>query len=182
MTQRWPGLYGTVDPAFARALQCLFGNSSVLDVGAGAGQFGAYFGACDSGRASREDDRPRWKGIDGNPSVQHFTSQDNGAPSSAFTRHVDFCDKPDLSNGQRFDWVMSIEVGEPLPEACIVNYLALINASATHGVVLSWGMDQRGRGHISPLSPKNVARRMLPFGLVLHEQLSTLVRSHATLP
>lgn len=182
VTQKWPGLYGGVDAGLARALQCLFGNSSVLDVGAGAGQYGGYFGQCDAGDSAREDGIPRWRGIDGNPSIQFFTSPANGAPQGAHVRHEDFCSPRDLSSVKQRDWVMSLEVGEHLPESCIPNYLALINATAILGVVLAWGPDHRGRGHISPLSPKNVARRLQPFGLVPHEQLSSLVRSHAVMP
>ena len=77
---------------------------------------------------------------------------------------------------------MSLEVGEHLPEACIPNYLAHLNASAIHGVVLSWGADSRGRGHVSPRSARMVEKMLAPYGLAVHWLLSSTVRSHAMVP
>ena len=179
---RWPGLYGVSDTGLARGLQCLFGNSSVLDVGAGAGQYGAYFHSCKSGQPSRWDGVPRWRGIDGNPSVENFTSAANGAPQGAAVRHVDFCHLRLALPLPRRDWVMSLEVGEHLPTECIPGFLALINKSAIVGAVISWGATAQGRGHINPRTKEQVKELLLPFGLVQNEELGVPLRSHAVLP
>ena len=125
----WPGVYGLADSGLARAIQCLVGRGTLVDIGAGAGSYGAWLEGC----APRE--RPQWIGYDGNVDVESFTRH---GPPGALTRYLNLCDASARAKLPMYDWAMSIEVGEHLPATCIPNYLALLNATARYGIVLSW--------------------------------------------
>ena len=161
---RWPGHpHVPPDAGVGHSLRCLLGEQSVVDIGAGAGQYGAFFGAC-SGR------RPKWSGFDGALNVEAISAT---GPPGAFTRHVDLCDA-NVDVG-RHDWAMSLEVAEHLPSHCLPGFIALFNRSARVGVVLSWGQDQRGRGHISPRRPAEVEQLMSAYGWFAAVNLSRAV-------
>eukprot|EP00966_Prymnesium_polylepis_P168812 3903379-Prymnesium_polylepis.1 len=55
------------DMGLARAIQCLVGNGSIVDVGAGAGQYGAFFAACSTPRV-------QCGGFDGAPTVENLSA------------------------------------------------------------------------------------------------------------
>ena len=149
----WPfGHY--LDPGFALEVQAIVGSSSILDIGAGVGVYGAYFAGCMQGA------RPRWSGVDGTPGVEELS---RAGPPGALTRHVDLCQgSADLGV---HDWVSSFEVGEHLPQHCISRFLATIDRSNRVGVILSWAHHyQKGKGHISPRSGVDLARAMRFLG------------------
>lgn len=171
----WPGVYSYADSGVARALQCVVGPQSLIDLGAGAGSYGAWLEGCDASV------RPQWNGFEGNPEVESFTSRQN-APEGAFTRHLNLCNATVDAAPPLHDWAMSLEVGEHLPSKCIPKYLALLNATARHGIVLSWGTDRYGRGHINPRSIGNVTRMLAAVGFTLHKGASSWMRAASGLP
>lgn len=174
----WPGIYGMPDTGLARAVQCIVGRGTLLDLGAGAGQYGAFFKSCPAGS------RPRWTGFDGNPDIEAFSLK---GPPGAWTRPLNLCEAgPDaarsLAGSSAYDWVMSVEVGEHLPARCIPRFLGLLNHSARSGLILSWGTDTRGRGHISPKPVAEVQGLVTALGFVLAPWVGSWLRAHAFAP
>ena len=170
----WPGIYGRADSGVGRAIQCIVGSGSIVDLGAGAGSYGAFLDECTPGA------RPRWRGYEGNADVESFTRR---GPPGAFTRHLNFCNTSSATElPAPADWVMSIEVAEHLPPSCIPTFLGLINSTARHGVVLSWSSDHRGRGHISPKYFAGVVRAMARLGFTLDMYATMWARVHAFVP
>lgn len=129
------------DTGLAEGLADLFHDSSVLDVGAGQGQYGRYFSAVDP--------TIRYFGIDGAYNVETFT---NG-----FVQYADLSIPLVFSTGNDdsgvplpADWVMSLEVGEHLPAEAESTFIDNIHRSNTKGVVISWAIPfQPGKGHIN---------------------------------
>jgi len=168
----WPGVYGPADAGLGRALQCIVGAGTLLDLGAGAGQYGAFFSGCPR-------PRPAWEGVDGNPRVEAFSRL---GPSGAFTRRLSLCDLEAASSVQVHDWSMSIEVAEHLPPSCVPRYLRLLNTSSRIGAVLSWSSEMGGRGHRSPRSSEAVVKLMGEMGLAIDEAASVWVQGQCALP
>lgn len=82
----------------ARALGTLFENASVLDIGAGLGQYGTFF--------ARHHPTVRWTGIDGAEGVEEATS--------GRVRFVELADGLLPSLQHSADWVLALEViGQP---------------------------------------------------------------------
>lgn len=118
-------------------LATLFAHSSVLDLGCGVGQYGRHF-------HRHPEMGIRWLGVDGSEHIEEATHG-----------HVKFGDlslgMPQIAR-QKWDWVMSLEVGEHVPranggEASFMHNLA---AWATKGIVLSWALPgQPGEAHVN---------------------------------
>ena len=167
----WPGVPHILpDGGLARHLQCLIGNGTVVDIGAGAGQYGAWFGNC-----SRP--RPRWTGYDGAGNVEAISAT---GPPGAFTRRLNLCDNNSIVGVH--DWAMSLEVGEHLPSNCIPNFISLLHQSNRKGIILSWSNNPFGKGHISLRSKPEVAAVLAPLGYYSPTNLSDLIRKTAQMP
>jgi hypothetical protein len=169
-SREWPGVYGAPDNGVARSIQCLVGNRSLVDVGAGAGQYGAWFAGCDP-----YDAQPKWSGYEGNADIEEFSRR---GPPGAFTRHLNLCNTS-ASALPVHDWAMTLEVGEHLPTECIPRYISLLNATARYGIVLSWGSDKFGRGHINPKHLDEVVQLMAAAGWTINHAASMWVRGNA---
>ena len=71
-----------------------------------------------------------------------------------------------LSLGRKFDWVMSLEVGEHIPRQFEHTFISNIVNHATTGIVLSWAVvGQRGTGHINTRSNAHIASGARTRGL-----------------
>ena len=77
--------------------------------------------------------------------AQAFTRA-RGPPGSLVT-YANICD-PTLDLGVH-DWVMSFEVGEHLPTACLATYLHLLDRSNRRGIILSWSHHESGHCHVN---------------------------------
>ena len=170
----WPGSsHFPVDIGLARTLQCLFRHGSVIDLGAGSGQYGAYFASC-------EEFRPIWSGFDGAANVEAFSA---AGPPGAFTRRLNLCLIDNTTSLGRFDWALSLEVAEHLPWRCIPSYLSLLDRSNRRGIVLAWGQEggkgRGGKGHISPRSREQVSEIMRKLGYELAANVTALLRMTA---
>lgn len=129
--------------------------TTLLDVGAGVGVYGAFFASC------RHQGAPSiaWTGIDGSDGVEQLSE---GAPSRV--TQVNLCNSSSTNVGMH-DWVMSLEVGEHLPQSCLTSFLGILDRSNRVGVVLSWGhYGQPGIGHITPRAGRDVAATMRFLG------------------
>ena len=107
---------------FAAALAAALANSSVLDVGAGLGQYGAYL----------QEHAPsvQWTGVDGAENIEQVTHG-----------RVAFADTTDgLRPAQRraYDFVMSIELAEHVPREGEAALMHTLTAHVRRSIILSW--------------------------------------------
>ena len=112
---------------------------TVKDFGAGVGEFGHLLLAYDR--------RHRYTGFDGAGNVEEVTG--------GFVRWFDLSQPLLLPAADRAaDWVISLEVGEHIPDPFEPMYVRNLHASNCRGVVLSWGQyGFRGHGDSTYHSP-----------------------------
>jgi hypothetical protein len=146
----WPGEPGHVTAGrdLARVIGTIVGRgNSVLDLGAGSGQYGYCFNRSDCAADLEVD----WQGFDGAVNVEDYTEQarQHEVPELPTVKHANLADAADLPVA---DWVMSLEVGEHLPEEFTAEFLKNIHRNNRRGVVISWALAHpwaRGQGHIN---------------------------------
>jgi hypothetical protein len=150
-----------LDEGLAIGIAHLLPNQSrLLDVGAGSGQYGAFF----QDRLSRGLSAPNWTGVDGARGVEAFT--ETYGPPGARTRFVNLCDASAADRvGGVHDWTMTLAVGEHVPSRCLGTLLNLLHVSNRYGVIVSWDNDGRNGGtcHVSPRSEHHIA---MTFGFL----------------
>ena len=87
-----------------------------------------------------------------------------------------------LSLGRKFDWVVSLEVGEHIPRQFEHTFISNIVNHATRGIVLSWAVvGQRGTGHVNTRSNAHIAAALAREGWAKDEQASQAARDVATM-
>ena len=133
-TGSWVGQQEHIyDKGLGMALLAFFRQKnaeSVLDLGAGDGSYvqmlrqGGLRAGC----------------FDGNPAVRELSQKR--------------CLQADLSEehdfGQRWDWVMSIEVAEHVPKVFERTYLNNLERHSCEGIIISWANPfQQGKGHVN---------------------------------
>jgi 2-polyprenyl-3-methyl-5-hydroxy-6-metoxy-1,4-benzoquinol methylase len=126
--------------AFAVELARLFEGGSVLDLGAGLGQYERFWS------------RPGMHLV-GIPAPRSVRACDGAFNIEDVTGgNVTFCDltAPDLDVGGPADWVMSIEVAEHVPPELEAYFLKNVVSHAKQGFVVSWALpDQPGHHHVN---------------------------------
>ena len=173
--KHWPAPYHFVDAGLARFLIGIVGGASLLDVGAGSGQYGSWFF---EQRQKQAGAVPAWRGVDGAANVEEFT-RTRGPPGSLVS-HANICD-PRLVLPSA-TWLMSLEVGEHLPSACLATYIRLLSRTARDGLVLSWArVGQGGHCHISTRSEGWVRDALGRTGWAADEALTARARAAASL-
>ena len=174
--KHWPAPYHVVDAGLARLLVDIVGRTSLLDVGAGSGQYGAWF--LEAAQKQPGAAVPAWRGVDGAANVEEFT-RTRGPPGSLVS-HANICD-PRLTLPSA-EWVMSLEVGEHLPGSCLEAYCQLLSRTARTGLVLSWArVGQGGHCHISTRSERWVREAFGKLGWTADEPLTARAREAARL-
>jgi hypothetical protein len=135
-------------------------SASVLDMGCGQGEYVRLF-SLDGIRA--------W-GVDGNPHTSHY----NGS-----------CTTGDLSEPQDFeksDWVMSLEVGEHIPQQWSSIFIDNLHRHNRNGIVLSWAVPgQKGHGHVNCRSNCEIEHIFSELGYVEERNLQDRFRRAAKL-
>ena len=117
-----------VDPPACRAPPTFL---SVNDFGAGVGQYGHALLSIDP--------RHRWRGYDGAGNVAKVTE-----------RFVGYLDLTTPLSLPRADWVMSLEVGEHVPNEHEQMLVRNLHAHNCRGVLLSWAYPGKwGVGHVN---------------------------------
>ena len=185
-SQAWP--FGhMLDDSFAFALSLLFrqrsstkrrprtkrvpNSTTLLDVGAGVGVYGAFFAGCGNSL--------QWNGIDGSDDVETLSQS---GPRGAAVQQVNLCKGSSTGSTSVYDWAMSLEVGEHIPQNCLLHFLQIIDHSNKQGVVLSWAhYAQPGIGHISPRAGREVASVMRFLGYVEDYNASGMLQGAASL-
>lgn len=134
--------------------------STVLDLGCGLGTYVQVLR-----RAGIRAD-----GVDGNP----HTAELSGGLCSV----VDLTLQQDLG---RYDWVLSLEVGEHIPAEFQEAFLDNVTHHAEKGVILSWAIPgQGGRGHVNCRENGWVVSSMAVRGFLYNWDTSHLLRSFSS--
>jgi len=106
--------------------------SSIYDFGCGMGGYTKFF----------KESGLNAEGYDGNPDTERMTS--------GLGKCLDLS-KP-FNLGQKFDYVMSLEVGEHIPKQYESQFIKNIHNHNSKGVIVSWAIlnpFQKGIGHIN---------------------------------
>ena len=157
----WPAPHHFLDIGLANSMLLVVRNSTLLDIGAGSGQYGAYYDGYNKSLQHALQLRvsvnptmgghnrvgiPRYRGVDGMKNVEAYTSR--FGPPGALVRYANICDSS-LDLGVD-DWTMSFEVGEHLPDSCLADYIWLLDRTNRHGVLLAWSAHTSGQCHVNP--------------------------------
>lgn len=146
-------------------LAALFADQSVLDMGAGVGQYGHRF------QHLLANFSIKWRGYDGALNVDSYT---NG-----YVRFADLSRPVHL--GFVADWVMSLEVGEHIPAVSADTFVHNLHIHNHKGIVLSWAVrGQGGTDHVNELGNEEVKQMVLPLGYIYDERTSDSLRKHST--
>ncbi len=154
------------DPYLAEALTEFFNHEkalNVVDFGCGPGKYIQVF--LDSGIDC--------SGFDGNP--------DTPALTSGLAGIIDLSAPFELE--QKFDWVMSLEVGEHLPKKFERIFVENLHRHNKNGIVLSWALKgQGGFGHFNEQSNEYVKAMMAEYGYESDLEAEKFLRERAFLP
>mmetsp|Transcript_22688 Transcript_22688/g.34025 ORF Transcript_22688/g.34025 Transcript_22688/m.34025 type:complete len:341 (-) Transcript_22688:206-1228(-) len=150
----------------------LFNGMSVVDLGAGLGNYGKIF---------NEEGSPvkSWVGFDGAMNIQGAT---NG-----LVRYMDLT-QPHPADERpcvKGDWVLSLEVAEHILPQFIDHYIRNLRCSCTVGAVVSWappvkeGSIGDALGHVNRLEEKDAIAAMARWGFVVDGEATLAVRDAA---
>ena len=133
---------------------------SVLDFGAGVGQYGHSLLAMEP--------RHRYSGYDGAGNVEGVTA-----------RFVSWADltSPTLSL-HKADWVLSLAVGEHVPNPLEKDFVRNLDAHNCCGILLCWGyLREWGRGHVNNHGNLYMQTLFEELGYTLDEKASLALRT-----
>lgn len=171
-----------LDKKIADIIWRVAGNSTLLDVGAGSGRYGAYFHKRRmQGELINGSSPPLWKGVDGSVNVAEFTRRSD-APLGAQTDYLNVCNLTSWRPPSH-DYVMSLEVGEHIPPRCMRHYLSLLHLGNRRGLFLSWAIPGRaGKCHIAARPNVVVIAAMRLLGYISVMELADEARNNAQYP
>ena len=112
------------------------------------------------------------EGFDGNPDTPEL--------SRGLCQVQDLSYKFDLD--KRYDWVMSLEVGEHIPKPFEKTFVENLVRHAEKGIILSWALKgQRGRGHFNTQNNDYVKDMLAKYGFVSDEEAEKKFRENSRL-
>lgn len=118
------------------------------------------------------------QGYDGNPAVEEM--------SSLFFEDGFYCQNVDLTEEleaeEPFDMVISLEVGEHIPERWESIYIDNLTRNARSYILMSWAVEgQPGDGHVNGRSNEYVINQMKSRGYTINWPVSRYLRKSASL-
>lgn len=135
--------------------------ANIIDLGCGMGSYV---------KALREQGF-ECDGFDGNPNTVILT---NG-----IGKVLDFSIRFDLH--KKYDWVLSLEVGEHIPREFEKIFLDNIVNHARNGIILSWGIPgQKGDGHVNCKTNSYIIQQMKKRGWKYDRKSVKKLRNEAT--
>ncbi len=153
------------DVELCRAIYELFKAKRVysfVDMGCGRGDYLAWI--------RNENPCINGVGIEGNPEYQGrnlIWTRDLSLPLESFHR----------------SWVLSLEVGEHLPQAFEGVFLDNVAKASRRGCILSWAVPgQGGIGHVNCQANSYIVKQMAKRGFVLDSDSTRFLRDRSTLP
>lgn len=121
--------------------------------------------------------RAGWRnlqGVDGTPGLSEI------APFKNIKTH-DLCTPLDLN--EKYDLVISLEVGEHLPAEFEDEFIDNIVRHAAKDIFLSWAIEgQMGPGHVNCRNNDYIIARMAEHGFEYNERISDGLRDNSSLP
>jgi cyclopropane fatty-acyl-phospholipid synthase-like methyltransferase len=134
---------------------------SVVDFGCGMGNYVKTF----------QQNNINAIGFDGNPNTPELT--DN------------LCEVLDLSEpkefDEKFDWVMSLEVGEHLPSHFEDIFIHNLHNNNKYGIVLSWALEgQGGHGHFNEHNNDYIKSKICELGYLNDIKSENILRKDST--
>lgn len=157
----WP--HSGADHGLAKELGQFFQGRSVLDLGAGVGQYGQYF-------KENPQFAVRWRGFDGAENVEAYTR--------GFVRWTDLTWAGDPAVGAPSDWVLSLEVGEHIEANAAEAYVHNIDKYNTQGAVVSWAVPgQNGFHHVNELPNEDIRAMFAAKGYKSDPEAERAMRS-----
>lgn len=136
------------DPGLVEFLVNLSRGNSILDLGAGVGQYGRHI--------LQQVRGATYTAFDGAVGVQAF--------SKGLVAHAKLHEfHPSLL--PVMDWVVSLEVGEHIPFQFEHEYVSNLHEHNRKGILLSWaGLGQFGHGHVNNHSPSYIVSLFSAWG------------------
>ena len=135
---------------------------SLVDFGCGMGNYVKLF----------QENNINAIGFDGNPNTPELTNN--------------LCNVLDLSVPKRFDekfdWVMSLEVGEHLPAQFEDIFIQNLHNNNKYGIVLSWAVKgQGGHGHFNEQNNDYIKSKICKLGYINDIKSENILRHASTL-
>mmetsp|Transcript_46367 Transcript_46367/g.115004 ORF Transcript_46367/g.115004 Transcript_46367/m.115004 type:complete len:402 (+) Transcript_46367:43-1248(+) len=175
VNQTWPLRDHFLDGRLAQCIARMSANGSVLDVGGGSGQYGAFFhlqhadasaspivvrGVTFQPQGPGGVGPTSWMTVDGTAGIEEHTRR--YGPPGSLVLQANLCNQS--LRLPVHDWVISFEVGEHLPTWCLANYLALLHRSNRRGLIISWSSFSAGTCHINAKAPQAVGSYLTALG------------------
>jgi cyclopropane fatty-acyl-phospholipid synthase-like methyltransferase len=165
----WQGLEAQGQHAYdcklGEGLVTFFKNeniNSLVDFGCGMGNYVKLF----------KENNINAVGFDGNPNTPELTNN--------------LCNVLDLSLpfnfDNKFDWVMSLEVGEHIPNQFEDNFINNLHNNNNFGILLSWAVKgQGGDGHFNEQNHDYVKEKICNLGYINDIESENILRNKSTL-
>lgn len=110
-------------------------------------------------------------GVDGNPNTPELTNSKCGV--------LDLSVKQDIG---KYDWVMSLEVGEHLPKEYEDIFISNLHNHNTKGVLLSWAIKgQGGHGHYNEQNNDYIKKKFEDLGYTNDVEAEQRLRQNCSL-
>lgn len=77
---------------------------------------------------------------------------------------------------KRYRWALCLEVGEHVPPELESTFLDNVAGAASEGLIVSWSMNLKGKGHVNPKQPEEVAAAFEARGFEVDELATKLIR------
>ena len=137
---------GCINPLMATRLFNMFGNDTVVDLGAGQGQYAIL---ADSTRSTKAESL--WHSVDSTENIDALT---HGS-----VHFADLTAAADIQGIEPADWAVCIEAAEHIPRESQAALIANLHFLNRKGVVLSWALpNQPGSHHINCRTNQYVER------------------------
>jgi cyclopropane fatty-acyl-phospholipid synthase-like methyltransferase len=132
---------------------------SVVDIGCGNGYYTQVLNS----------DGVTCLGFDGNPYTEFI--------SNRFCSVADFSVKQELG---LYDWVLSLEVGEHIPEEYEDIFIDNLHRHNRYGMIISWSIPEYGGdGHFNPKPNSYIIDKITKLGYTLDKTYTDIIRNKA---
>jgi cyclopropane fatty-acyl-phospholipid synthase-like methyltransferase len=165
----WQGLQASSQHVYDRSLGnklvSFFKNekvSSLVDFGCGMGKYVKTF----------RENNINAIGFDGNPNTPELTDNLGQVLDLSIPKQFD----------EPFDWVMSLEVGEHLPQQFEDIFINNLHNNNKHGIVLSWAIKgQGGHGHFNEQNNDYIKSKICSLGYINDVDSENMLRKSSSL-
>jgi len=112
------------------------------------------------------------EGFDGNPHTPTMTDGVGKVLNIALPQNL----------GKKYDFVISLEVGEHIPKKFEATFLANLDRHNIKGIILSWAVPgQGGYGHFNERSNQYIKKQLRKLGYRPNNELQEFLRQSATI-